>query len=74
MPQTEAQRKAKKKYDLKTYSNITCKAKIPDIEKCKAHAVSIGVSPSKFSLLAMLYCIENNIDLINQEESSIIKE
>lgn len=62
MASSEAQRRATKKYDAKTYAKITCKAKIADIEKCKAYAGSVNLSPSKFGTLAMLYCIENNID------------
>lgn len=34
---------------------------------CREYASKIGISPSRFALSAMLYCIENNIDLKNQE-------
>ena len=61
MPQTEAQKRAKAKYDAKTYDTIATKAKKDDIEKCKQYAEKIMLTPSKFALQAMLYCIEHEI-------------
>ena len=68
MPQTEAQKRAKAKYDAKMYDMIATKAKKEDIEKCKEYAKSIELTPSKFALKAMLYCIENNINFNNEEK------
>lgn len=62
MSQTEAQKRAKAKYDAKNYDIITTKAKKEDIQKCKEYAQKLNITTSKFSLYAMLYCIENKIN------------
>ena len=61
MPQTEAQKRAKAKYDAKNYDMIATKAKKEDIERCKFYANKLEITPSKFAMKAMLYCIEHNI-------------
>ena len=38
MPQTEAQRKAKSKYDAKTYKSIACKCKLSDYVRMQEKA------------------------------------
>lgn len=70
MGQTEAQKRAKAKYDAKTYDIIATKAKKGEIEKCKEYAQKLEITPSKFALNAMLYCIKNNITF---ESEDIIK-
>ena len=66
MPQTEAQRKAKAKYDAKNYKSIACKCKLSDYDKFLVYAENQNIS-SMNSLLykCIMYCIENNIDLKN---------
>ena len=67
MGQTEAQKRAKAKYDAKTYDIIATKAKKGEIEKCKEYAQKLEITPSKFAMKAMLYCIENNITFNDKE-------
>lgn len=68
MPQTEAQKKAKAKYDAKTYKSIACKCKLTDYEKFQAYANDQNISSMNALLYKCVkYCIENNIDL-NQEK------
>lgn len=63
MAQTEAQKRAQKKYDSRVYGYMNCKTKKAIIESCKAYADSIGLSQSKFIELSMIYCMENKIIL-----------
>lgn len=64
MSQTEAQRKAKAKYDAKTYKSIACKCKLSDYSKFQAYASSQNIlSMSSLLRRCVMYCIENNIDL-----------
>ena len=58
---TEAQRRSNKKWDDNNAGQIGIKAKKKDIDECKEYAKGIGITPSKFAMLAMKYCIENNI-------------
>lgn len=64
MPQSEAQRRAKSKYDAKTYKVVTCKCKLKDYDKFQAYADNQNIT-SMNSLLykCVMYCIKNNIDL-----------
>ena len=64
---TEAKRRNNKKYDDEHMSQIGIKAKKEEIDKCKSYASELGVTPSKFAMKAMLYCIENNIIFENKE-------
>lgn len=68
MSQTEAQRKAKSKYDAKTYKSIACKCKIADYDKFQAYANNQNIS-SMNSLLykCVMYCIENNVVLLPEK-------
>lgn len=66
--QTEAQKRAHKKYIEKTYKRYAINvrtdfAKIID-EKC----TSLGISNSKIFYNAVKYCIENNIELSDDKE------
>ena len=58
---SEAQRKSAQKWDEKNAGQIGVKAKKEDIDKCKEYAKEMGIPPSRFALLAMHYCIDNNI-------------
>lgn len=71
MPQTEAQKRAKAKYDAKTYDMIATKAKKEDIAICKEYANNLGITPSKFALKSMLYCIKNNIIFNDTEDKNV---
>lgn len=64
MPQTDAQKRAKTKYDKKTYKSIACKCKISDFEKYQQYATSQNIdSMSKLLNLCVKYCIDHNINL-----------
>lgn len=64
MPQTEAQRKAKSKYDAKTYKSIACKCKLSDYDNFQIYANSQDISSMSALLYkCVMYCITNDIDL-----------
>lgn len=67
MPQTEAQKRAKQKYDAKTYKPITCKCKLSDYDKFQAYAQQQNIS-SMNSLISksIMYCINNNINISDE--------
>lgn len=67
MPQTEAQKRAKQKYDAKTYKPITCKCKLSDYDKFQAYAQQQNIS-SMNSLISrsIMYCINNNINIADE--------
>lgn len=58
---SQAQRKSAQKWDEKNAGRINIKAKNEDINPCKAYAEKLGITPSKFAIKAMHYCIANNI-------------
>lgn len=62
---SEAQKKADKKYRQSEKNNYTAISSGMTKEQaalCKEYAAKIGLTPSKFALSAMLYCIENGIE------------
>lgn len=69
MPMTEAQRKAKRKYDQKTYTTIACKCKISEADKLKEYAKNNGMSTSMLLYKSVKYIIDNNINLSDPEIS-----
>lgn len=72
MSQTEAQKRAKNKYDQKTYKSIACKCKISDYETYQEYAAKQSIdSMSKLLNLCVKYCIDNNIKF--EEQRIIIK-
>ena len=64
---SESKRRNNKKYDEKNMAQIGIKAKKDDVEKCKSYAQSLCLTPSKFAMKAMLYCIENKIIFDNDD-------
>lgn len=67
---TEAQRKADRKYrasEKNNYTSISAGMTKEQAEQCRDYAKKIGVTPSRFALNAMIYCIENNITFDNKE-------
>lgn len=64
MPQSDAQRKAKAKYDAKTYKSIACKCKLSDYDKFQVYANNQNISSMNALLYkCVMYCIENKVDL-----------
>ena len=72
MPQSDAQRKAKAKYDAKTYKVVTCKCKLSDYDKFQIYVDKHNIS-SMNSLLykCVMYCIENDVDLSSDKLKKI---
>lgn len=70
MAMTEAQRRANRKYDKAHYKTIACKCKLENYEEYKAYAEKQGIE-SMSSLLnnCVKYCIENNIELSDKDQS-----
>ncbi|MBQ9385215.1 MAG: hypothetical protein IJT87_13370 [Ruminiclostridium sp.] len=65
---SDAKRRNNKKYDDLNMSQIGIKAKKEEIEKCKDYAQKLEITPSKFALKSMLYCINNNITFDKEEK------
>lgn len=62
---SEAQKRADEKYrksEKNNYTSISSGMTKEQAALCKEYAAEIGMTPSKFALSAMLYCIENNIN------------
>ena len=64
---SDARRRANKKYSDIHYKTVTYKSKISDYEQIKAYAESKNISISKLCKLCVEYCMEHNIDLIDDE-------
>ena len=60
---TEAQKRANKKYNAKTYKAFTVNAKIAEYEKIAEYCEKNEISKAQLLLKAAQYCIDNNIDL-----------
>lgn len=61
---TEAQKKADQKYRASpknNYTSISAGMTKEQSNLCKEYAQKIGITPSRFAVNAMLYCIEHNI-------------
>lgn len=61
---TDAQKKADQKYRASpknNYTSISAGMTKEQAFQCKEYAHKIGITPSRFAVNAMLYCIENNI-------------
>ena len=64
---SEARRRANKKYSQNHYKSINYQAKISDYEQIKAYADSKNISISKLCKLCVAYCIEHDINIIDDE-------
>ena len=64
---SDARRRANKKYSDIHYKTVTYKAKISDCEQIKAFADSKNISISKLCKLCVAYCMEHDIDVIDDE-------
>lgn len=63
MPQTEAQKRAKAKYNAKTYKQLKVNVKPLDYNIIDQYCNKHGISKAAFVVGACKYCIDNNIDL-----------
>ena len=64
---SDARRRANKKYSDMHYKTVTYKSKISDYEQIKAYAESKNISISKLCKLCVEYCMEHDIDIIDDE-------
>ena len=64
---SEAQIKSSTKWDENNAGQIGIKAKKGEIEECKEYAKSINLTPSKFAMKAMQYCIKNKINFNSED-------
>lgn len=64
---SEARRRANKKYSDIHYKTVTYKAKISDYEQIKAYSDSKNISISKLCKLCVEYCMEHDINIIDDE-------
>lgn len=60
-------RASNKRYDDIHYKTVTYKAKISDYEQIKAFADSKNISISKLCKLCVAYCMEHDINIIDDE-------
>ena len=64
---SDARRRANKKYSQSHYKSINYQAKISDYEQIKAYADSKNISVSKLCKLCVAYCMEHDINIIDDE-------
>ena len=64
---SDARRRANKKYSQNHYKSINHQAKISDYEQIKAFADSKNISVSKLCKLCVAYCMEHDINVIDDE-------
>ena len=64
---SDARRRANKKYSQNHYKSINYQAKISDYEQIKAFADSKNISVSKLCKLCVAYCMEHDINIIDDE-------
>lgn len=71
MATSESHKKASAKYDAKAYEKKLVRFKPDQWKKFKAYTSENGYTDNGYIISAIMYCIENNIDLKNE---SIIKK
>ena len=67
---SEAQKKADQKYRASpknNYTSISAGMTKEQAELCKSYAKKLNITPSKFAVCSMIYCIENNITFNDKE-------
>ena len=63
MPLSEARKRAKAKYDAKTYEQFNVRLKKGERSKLLDYANEHNISLNSFATSCISYCIENNIDV-----------
>lgn len=64
---SEAQRKSASKWNKENSGQIGIRAKKEEIAFFKEYAEKLGITPSRFAIKAMHYCIEKNIKFDGEE-------
>jgi len=71
MAQTEAQKKAKKKYDSKTYKNVNIKMKLSNAEALDKYINNNDInSRNSYIINCINYCINNNINVFDNQDNN----
>ena len=65
MPLTEAQKRAKAKYNAKTYERLGIDVKKGERDKLRQYAERQETSLNNFVCSCISYCIENKVDIKN---------
>ncbi|MCM1008669.1 MAG: hypothetical protein NC485_12250 [Ruminococcus flavefaciens] len=68
MAMSEAHKKASAKYDAKAYEKKLVRFKPDQWEKFKAYTAENGYTDNGYIISAIMYCIENNIDLKQEKK------
>ncbi len=63
MPVLEAHKRASAKYDAKAYEKKLVRFKPEQWEQFKAYTKAHGYTDNGYIVAAIMYCIDNNIDL-----------
>lgn len=73
--QTEAQKRAKKKYADKTYKNYGIKIKIADAEILDTYINNKNInSRNSYIINCIKYCINNNINVFDDQNTNNSKD
>ena len=70
---SEAQKRAERKYqnsDKYDYTTIAAKTTKDIAGECRSYAEKMGITPSRFSVKAMLYCIRKNVTFDDDESNA----
>lgn len=67
MATSEAHKRASAKYDAKAYQKKLVRFKPAEWEKFRTHTVQKGYTDNGFIIKAIMYCIDNDIDLSEKE-------
>ena len=65
---SKAQRKSANKWNKENTAQIGIRAKKEEIAIFKEYAEKLSITPSRFAILAMHYCINNNIELRKEDK------
>lgn len=63
---SDAKKRANKKYHDKTYKNFTINARFKDYELIDTYCKNNDISRNKLLICAAKYCINNNVDLMEE--------
>lgn len=65
---TEAQKRASKKYDVTHYKTMGYKCKLSDMKKIQEYAQRQNINSNSMLIhKCLMYCIDNNININNED-------
>lgn len=68
MAQTEAQKRAKAKYNAKAYKQLKANIKPDDYALIDTYCSENNISKAQLIVKSIKYCIDNGIDFINSSD------